>query len=459
MNISRPFFYSFIVEILNRQQQLDLLKLAFPIILGNLSQMMLNIIDSAMVGHLSYKHLAAASLVTNMIGLPYVLCIGFTVAISPLVAELKGAKNPESCGALLNNAFYLNVSVAILTSLLLYIFGGVIFHLGQDPEVANLGLPYMNWMLWSIVPMTVFLSIKQFCDGLNFTKIPMILSLASIPINAFLNYLLIYGNYGFPKMELVGAGVATFITRILIALALGIYVLYHSRYKIYQLSNRTIDRLQLQKITRLALPSAWQYVSEIGAFVVLGILVGWFGATQQAAHQVSLSVAALTFMVSIGLSSAGSIKVGEAFGMKDIHLVRKIGVSVLQFSAIYGSICAVFFIIFRNQIPYLFTSDQEVIHHAALLFLFAAAFQLGDSIQAVGIGVLRGIQDVKLPTIYTTLCYWFVGIPIGYFLSVVLNWQVSGVWTGFIVCLSSMAFLLYRRFLRITSSFKLNSSN
>ena len=227
---------------MNRQQQLDLLKLAFPIILGNLSQMMLNIIDSAMVGHLSYKHLAAASLVTNMIGLPYVLCIGFSVAISPLIAELKGAKKPEFCGALLNNAFYLNITVAVLTSFLLYLFGDVIFHLGQDPEVAKLGLPYMNWMLWSIVPMTAFLSIKQFCDGLNFTKIPMILSLASIPLNALLNYLLIYGNYGFPKMEVVGAGVATFITRIFIALFLGIYVLFHKRYQIYQLHNRNLNK-------------------------------------------------------------------------------------------------------------------------------------------------------------------------------------------------------------------------
>ncbi|MBK8449585.1 MAG: MATE family efflux transporter [Saprospiraceae bacterium] len=442
---------------MSKNHQVELLKLAFPIILGNLSQMMLNIIDSAMVGQLGYKYLAAAALVNNMIGLPFVLCIGFTVAISPLVAELKGAQKEETCGNLLNNAFYLNMSISILLVSILYFTGGIIYYLKQDQEVANMGRPYLNWMLWSIVPMIAFLSIKQFCDGLNHTKIPMILSLASIPFNAILNYALIYGNWGFPSLNIEGAGIATFITRLLMAIILGAFVLDQIQFKKYNLQNRLLKKEVLNKIAKLAIPSSWQYVSEIGAFVILGIMVGWFGAIQQAAHQVALSVAALTFMVSIGLSSAGSIKVGEAYGMQNIHLARKTGISVLQFASIYGILCAIAFILFRNYIPYLFSSEQEVVRQASILFLFAAAFQLGDSIQAVGIGILRGIQDVKLPTLYTTLCYWFLGIPVGYLLSVTLNWQVIGVWVAFIVCLSVMAVLLYRRFLSITKEFKYNT--
>jgi MATE family multidrug resistance protein len=237
---------------------------------------------------------------------------------------------------------------------------------------------------------------------------------------------------------------------LLIAIILAIYVLNHKRFKMYHVKFQGMSRTIMQKIANLAIPSAWQYGSEVGAFVVLGILVGWFGAIQQAAHQISLSVAALTFMVSIGLSTAGSIKVGEAFGMKDTILVRKTGIAVLKFAAVYGSICAIFFILFRNQIPHLFTSDAHVIIQASVLFLFAAAFQLGDSIQAVGIGILRGLQDVKLPTIYTTLSYWFIGIPVGAFLGVYLKWEVIGIWIGFIVCLTIMAVLLCLRFLRIT---------
>lgn len=428
-----------------------MIALAIPIILGNLSQMILNIIDSAMVSQISYVHLAAASLVNNMIGFPLVMSMGFTVAISPLVAELRGAGKEELSGSLLNNAVFLNTLLSFLVVTILFFCGDVIYHLKQDPQVSHLGRPYLNWMLWSIVPMIVFLSIKQFCDGLNHTKVPMILSLASIPLNALLNYFLIYGTFGFPRMELEGAGIATFISRIMIALALGIYVIKHPKYKKYQLEKRKLLKTKINKILRLAIPSAWQYCSEVGAFVVLGIMVGWFGAIQQAAHQISMSVAALTFMVSMGLSTAGSIRVGEAYGQRNLTLVRTIGITVLKMAIVYGIICAATFIVFRNWIPLIFTNEKEVAQQAALLFCLAAAFQLGDSLQAVGIGILRGIQDVQVPTLYTTLCYWFLGIPAGYIFSVWIKWEVVGIWIGFIVCLSFMGILLLTRFLKITN--------
>lgn len=385
---------------LDRNQFNNILVLAVPIILGNLSQMALNLIDSAMVSRISYIHLAASALVNNIISFPYVLSMGFTVAISPLVAELRGAGKTQLCGSLLNNAMVLNTALSILVVSILYFCGDIIFYLKQDPEVSHLARPYLNWMLWSIVPMIVFLSIKQFCDGLNHTRIPMVLSLASIPFNALLNYFLIFGTFGFPRLELEGAGIATFITRILIAICIGLYVLYHSKYRVYGLENRKILHAKIKKILRLAIPSSWQYCSEVGAFVVLGIMVGWFGAIQQAAHQISLSVAALTFMVSIGLSTAGSIKVGEAYGMRDLTLARSVGITILKMAVTYGMSCALVFVLFRNWIPLLFSDEPEVIRHAAFLFCLAAAFQLGDSLQAVGIGILRGIQDVKAPTLW-----------------------------------------------------------
>ncbi|MBK9107854.1 MAG: MATE family efflux transporter [Saprospiraceae bacterium] len=435
---------------LDHKQIKNILILAIPIILGNLSQMALNLIDSAMVSQISYFHLAAAALVNNIISFPFVMAMGFTVAISPLVAALRGAGKVRFCGSLLNNAVVLNTSLCLVVVSILYFCGDVIFHLKQDPEVSRLARPYLNWMLWSIVPMIVFLSIKQFCDGLNHTKVPMILALSSIPLNALLNYFFIFGTYGFPRLELEGAGIATFITRMVIAILIGAYVLLHSKYQIYGLENRRILKSKLGKILKLALPSSWQYCSEIGAFVVLGIMVGWFGAIQQAAHQISLSVASLTFMVSIGLSTAGSIKVGEAYGMQDRPLARNIGITILKMAFIYGLVCALIFILFKDHIPLIFSSEPEVIRHAAFLFYLAAAFQLGDSLQAVGIGILRGIQDVKAPTLYTTLCYWFLGIPAGYFFSVWLKMEVVGIWIGFIICLSIMGILLLRRFLKIT---------
>lgn len=440
-------------------QQKDLLVLAIPIILGNLSQMAINLIDSAMVSKISYYHLAASALVNNMIGFPFVIALGFSVVISPMIASLRGSHQIQSCGSLLNNALLVNGIMSLLTVSLLYFCGEMVHHLNQDPRVAQLARPFYNWMLWSIVPMTFFLSIKQFCDGLQFTKIPLILSLASIPLNTLLNYLLIFGNFGFPRLELEGAGISSFITRMIIALAIGWYVLQSKKYKIYRLNDRTIRKESIRNFLRLAIPSAWQYCSEIGAFVVLGVMVGWFGAIQQAAHQISLSVASLTFMVSIGLSTAGSIKVGEAFGMADIPKARRSGILVLQMAMFYGLACAAIFLLFRNLIPLLFSNEPHVVEQASFLFCLAAGFQLGDSLQAVGIGILRGLQDVRMPTIYTTLCYWFLGIPIGYLLSVSLKMEVVGIWIGFIVCLSSMGMLLLLRFLKITQTAIIRNMN
>lgn len=438
--------------------QKDLLVLAIPIILGNVAQMAVNMIDSAMVSQLSYFHLAASALVNNMIGFPFVIALGFTVVISPLVAGLRGQQSIEKCGILLNNAVVINGLLSILVVTLLNFCGDLVFYLDQDPDVALLARPYLSWMLWSIVPMTIFLSIKQFCDGLQQTRVPLILSLSSIPLNALLNYLLIFGNFGFPCLELEGAGIATFWTRVIIAIIMGWYVLINRKYKIYHLENRKLKIETIRQVIKLGLPSAWQYCSEIGAFVVLGVMVGWFGAIQQAAHQISLSVASLTFMVSIGLSTAGSIKVGEAFGMNDLNRARQSGILVLQLAIVYGLVCAAIFLLFRNYIPRLFTQELIVIQHASILFCLAAGFQLGDSLQAVGIGILRGLQDVKVPTLYTTICYWFAGIPIGYLLSVKLEMEVVGIWIGFIVCLSSMGLLLLLRFLRITNPATANNS-
>jgi len=203
-------------------------------------------------------------------------------------------------------------------------------------------------------------------------------------------------------------------------------------------------------ISKIALPSSWQYASEVGAFVVLGIMVGWFGAKQQAAHQISIMIAAFTFMVSMGLSAAGSIKVGEAYGNKDIILARSMGKASLQLALVYGIICGILFISLNNWIPQLFSDDEQVIKIATSLLILGAVFQISDSCQAVGIGILRGMQDVKLPTIYTTICYWLIGIPSGYFLSYRLGMKANGIWIGFIICLTIVSLLLLWRFHKIT---------
>ena len=424
------------------------LKLAFPIILGEVSQMMLGIIDTAMVGAVNYKQLAAAALVMSVINIPYVFGIGITISVSQMVSMAHGRRDGKLVSHYLYNGFWLCVISAIAISIAIELSKNILFHLDQDPVVAQLALPYLQIMGWSVIPMILFLSLKQFTDGLEFTKTAMILSLAALPLNAFLNWLLIYGNWGFPRLELVGAGWATLITRIFIFVFLGLIVLYHKTFSKYIAIRSIAWKFKWQTIKELlhiGVPSSFQISMEAGAFAVSGILIGTIGAVEQAAHQIALSCASLTFMVSMGLSQAGSIRTSNSFGRNDWPLIKAIGKSTLIMALIYGTFCALLFILLRNQLPLIFNDNAEVVSMASYLLLFAALFQISDSTQAISAGLLRGIKDVKVPTYFIAIAYWAIGIPVGCLLAFYFKMGAAGIWTGFITGLTfSATFLTFR---------------
>jgi len=425
------------------------LKLAFPIILGEIAQMILGILDTAMVGAVSYKQLAAAALVMSVINIPYVFGIGITISVSQMVSMAHGRRDGKLVSHYLYNGFWLCAVSALVISLAIEFSKNILFHLGQDAEVAKFALPYLQIMGWSVIPMLLFLALKQFTDGLEFTKTAMILSLSAIPLNAFLNWLLIYGNWGFPRMELVGAGLGTLITRILIFVVLGIIVLYHKTFRKYIAVRSRVWQLKwltMKELLHIGIPSSFQISMEAGAFAVSGILIGTIGAVEQAAHQIALSLASLTFMVSMGLSQAGSIRTSNAFGRNDRNAIRLIGKSTIIIALIYGTICAALFICFRHQLPYVFNDDKEVVSMAAYLLLFAALFQISDSTQSISAGLLRGIKDVKVPTFFIAIAYWAIGIPVGCLLAFYFDMGAAGIWTGFITGLTFSAVFLSLRF-------------
>jgi MATE family multidrug resistance protein len=424
------------------------LNLAFPIILGELSQMFLHIIDTAMVGAVSYKHLAAAALVMSVMNIPFVFGIGITISVSQMVSMANGRNDGRLVSHYLFNGFWLCAISAVVISLGIELSKNILFHLDQDPEVASLALPYLQMMGWSVIPMLLFMALKQFTDGLEHTKTAMILSILALPLNTFLNWLLIYGNWGFPRLELVGAGWGTLITRTLIFIVLGLIILYHGTFRRYIAVRSKQWKFKwetLKELLNIGLPSSFQITMEAGAFAVSGILIGTIGAVEQAAHQIALSIASLTFMVSMGLSQAGSIRTSNAFGRNDNRIIREIGKSTLLMALIYGSLCAIIFILFRNQLPFIFNKNAEVVAMAAYLLLFAALFQISDSTQAISAGLLRGIKDVKVPTYFIGIAYWAIGIPVGCLLAFYFNMGAAGIWTGFIVGLTfSAAFLSFR---------------
>lgn len=426
------------------------LKLALPIIFGELAQMSLHLIDTAMIGYTGYKQLAAAALVLNVINIPFIFGIGITISVAQMVSLAHGRFDRQLVSHFFYNGFWLCAFSSVLIALGLFAGQNVLLHLNQDPEVVALAMPFMRLMSFSIIPMILFMTLKQFTDGLQYTKTAMALSIIAIPLNVFLNWLLIYGNWGFPRLELIGAGYATITTRTIIFIALGYVVLNHKIFKKYiaVAKNQWFIKWQtINQLLKIGIPSSLQIGMEAGAFAVSGIIIGTIGAAQQAAHQIALSCATLAYMVSLGLSQAGSIRVSNAFGTTNWGKISIIGKSTLAMAAIYGSACCLLFCLFRQQLPLLFNHEEKVISIAASLLLFAALFQIPDAIQATSAGLLRGIKDVNISTAFIFVAYWVLGLPIGYALAFHFGMNEKGIWIGFICGLSFSAILLTLRFL------------
>ena len=276
----------------------------------------------------------------------------------------------------------------------------------------------------------------------------MVVTIIANFVNAFVNWILIFGNLGFPRLELDGAGIATSTSRIFMAVVLILYVNKSKRFKEFDLSMivRKLEFTSIKKILRLGIPSGFQYFFEVGAFSSAVVMVGWLGAKSLAAHQIAINLASISFMAVTGISAAGGIRVGNAVGRGDVKETRRAGFSAILLGASVMFSAGITFVLFRKFLPSLYISDQEVISIASSLLIIAALFQLSDGTQAVGIGILRGLTDVKVPTAITFISYWIIGLPIGYLMGFVLNLGVQGVWIGLLIGLTASAILLTTRF-------------
>ncbi len=413
--------------------------------------MALHIIDTAMVGALGYKQLAAAALVIAVLNIPVVIGIGMTMSVSQLVSMAHGQRDSQRVSHYFYNGFWLCAVTAILISLTLEFGKDILHHLGQDPEVATLAVPFMQLMGWGVIPMLLFMALKQFTDGLEKTRTAMIISLVALPVNAFINWLLIFGNWGFPRLGLLGAGWGTLITRSLMFITLSFVIFRHSLFWRYIAVRRNQWQLRwktIRELLHIGVPSSLQVGMEGGAFAISGIIIGTISATAQAAHQIALSCASFTFMVSMGLAQGSSIRVSNAFGARNRLLILAIGKSTLVTALVYGIACAVSFIALQHVLPAAFNKDVNVMELASYLLLFAAIFQISDATQAIGAGLLRGIKDVKVPTLLIAVAYWVVGIPAGYWLAFAGGMGAAGIWTGFIIGLSCSSLFLCIRFLQ-----------
>ncbi|MCW8813103.1 MAG: MATE family efflux transporter, partial [Chlorobium sp.] len=406
------------------------------------------VVDSLMVGRLGAAPLAAAALGSSLTFIVIIIGIGLSMAVTPLVAIAVGAKKYEDCGIYFRQSLLINTIFSIIIAVLIFFVADLIKYFDQPIEVQVQAQLYMKIIGLSSIPLMLFQTYKQFIEGLSVMRPAMIITLLANIINAFANWVLIFGNLGFPALALDGAGWATFSSRVFMALAMMGFVMNNKIFKDYDVSFhfKSINWRIIKKILSLGLPSGLQYFFEVGAFSFAVVMVGWLGAKQQAAHQIAINLASISFMAVLGISAAGSIRVGNAVGQKDIQETRRAGFTASFLGASVMFFSGLIFISFRNFLPTLYINDKEVISIASSLLIIAALFQLSDGFQAVGIGILRGLTDVKIPTAITFIAYWVVGLPVGYLLGFTFNLGVQGVWIGLLSGLTTSAILLTLRF-------------
>jgi MATE family multidrug resistance protein len=431
-----------------KQTLIRALKLSYPIVIAQLGVVAMGVADTIMVGRLGATELAGASLGNSLYFLLACLGIGLTSVISPLVAQAKGQDDKTTTQELLTAGFRASVVLSLVITCLVVLLGLFIYQIGQEIEVATITETYLYTLASSTLPLVLFLLGRNFTDGLSYTKIAMVITFLGVLFNVFFNWLFIFGVWGFPRWELFGAGVATSLTRVAMAVAIFWYIFANKQTKKYasQFSFWKVNQKLLCKIYTMGIPSGLQYFFEIGCFSIAALMIGWLGKYPLAAHQVVLSLASVTYMVATGIGAAGAILVGENFGQKNKDEIKTSSLVILFLATIFMLWAALSFILFQNFFIGLYSTDYKVFTIATGLLLIACLFQLSDGIQCVGLHILKGIEDVKIPTIFTLIAYWVIGLPFGYLLGFTFKMGVYGVWFGLCLGLTSSALLLNIRF-------------
>ena len=429
----------------------DNLNLSFPIMISQLGHITVGVADSLMIGNVSIPQLAAVSLSTSIFGFILLFCIGLSYGITPLIASKKSDKNYISMT--FYNGMYLNMFFTILLVVITIYSKYLLQYLGQDEEVLFHTYRYLDIIAISLVPLMLFQTFKQFIEGLGFTKPAMYISIFSNVINILLNAVLIFGLFGFPRLEIIGAAYATLISRVLMFFIIFIYCLNSKRFQEYILRlNISFNYISFRAIFGIGFTSGLQYIFEVGAFTVATVIIGSIGAIQLASHQIALNLASISYMIASGIGSASMISLGHYYGEGDSAEIRRSGYSNFILVLILMCISAFIFIVFRDILPTFYVDDYEVISLASSLLIIAGLFQLSDGVQAVGLGVLRGIRDTKTPTLVTFISYWVIAIPLSYYLGIICDYGLFGVWIGLSVGLTIAAVFHVLRFNYLTSA-------
>ena len=433
---------------INPQHYKALFKLGIPIVIGQLGMIVLGFADTLMIGHHGTEDLAAASFVNNMFNLAIIFATGFSYGLTPIVGSLFGNNQKTAVGRTLKNALWANGFVGTLLILAMGVLYFNLHRLGQPEELLPLIRPYYLILLVSLVFVMLFNAFKQFADGITDTQTPMWLLIGGNALNILGNWVLIYGNIGFPELGLLGAGIATSASRILMLIAFVVLFLTAKRYRPYKegfLQGR-LNKADFLQLNKLGWPVGLQMGMETASFSLATIMVGWLGATALAAHQVMLTIGQLGYMIYYGMAAAVAVRVSNFRGQNDQTGVRHSANAGFHLILAMAVCLSIPLFLLRNEIGGWFTDNDEVTFMVASLILPFIIYQFGDGMQCNYSNALRGIADVKPAMYIAFIAYFIISLPAGYLFGFIFDWGLTGIWLSFPFGLTSAGLMFWLRF-------------
>ncbi len=428
------------------------LKLAFPLVIGQVSQMLLGVADTVMIGRLGVTELAVLTFANSLFYVPFVFGIGVLTAISVFTSNARGSGDTAAGRAICRLGVYISTVLGLLLFGLMWLLSMNLEIFGQPKEVEQNAGTFFLILMASMVPALMSMALKNHADALDRPWPPFWIFLWGVILNVFLNWVMIYGKLGCPAWGLEGAAIATLISRIAILLAMFVWLYRASGLREWVPYHwfRMPEKAETRKFLGIGIPASLQMICEVSAFSTAGLLMGRFGATAMAAHQVALMCAATAFMVPLGLSMALSVRIGSANGAGEFHRLRKIAVSGWWLGAGWSLIGATIFFFFGEWLASLYIDEVPVIKLAASMMIVVGVFQLFDSLQIGSVAMLRGLHDARMPAFMGFVAYWLIGIPVGVFLSIHLGYGAVGVWCGLAAGLFVACGLLVPRLWKLT---------
>lgn len=430
------------------------LVLAAPLMVGQLTNFGMNFVDTVMAGRLGTVDLGAIAVGSAVWSAGALFSLGVLLAVSATVSQLDGAGRRSQAGEFTRQALWLALALGIGLVGLALGAGPLMDALEVDEAVASVSMGYLRAIAWGAPGLVLMLTLRFFSEGTGHTRPTMYVGLLGIALNIPLNWLLMFGNLGFPRLGAVGAGWATAIVLWLQLLLMIAWIGKRPQYRPFGVFARFSlpNPREIIALLKVGLPIGFMVLMEGGLFVASALLIGTLGALPVAAHQVAMNYTGLVFMVPLGLAGAITVRVGNAIGRGDPEGARRAGLVGMGIAIVFAVFSAAVILRFPEQIVRLYTADPEVIALGASLLIYAAIFQLSDGLQVAAAGALRGLKDTRIPMLYSVLAYWMIGMSIGWWLTFRAEWGPAGMWVGILSGLSVAAVLLSVRYLRLSRS-------